>query len=191
MFTDEEMQELQKELHKLADRYEISESLKLTFQIDPQLAIIPERKFSLRSEKLARKALKIQTESQHIPRTIKLKIENLTRPVPLPVNQSTQIPERLKQQIFSERIMSDNNQATNTEIMLYLSNQSLIAPLSELQQKIYEYLIKNHLKKSGREMPDFLKDEITLSEYENQELIRMRNYLFEKTENYISKQCLL
>jgi len=77
VFTDEEMQELQKELLKLAEKFEISESLKLTFQIDPQLAIIPERKFSLRDEKAFRKAYLDSPASREFPFFLKMHINKL------------------------------------------------------------------------------------------------------------------
>lgn len=112
-------------------------------------------------------------------------LQIISRPIiVMPGYEDLKIPEDIKSQIMTERMilgMQKIETATDTETMWYLSSASLIAPLDHEWTQYYMHLFRLWCDKTNRELPDFVADEISLSEYEQSQLNRLKDWLYKKS----------
>lgn len=72
--------------------------------------------------------------------------------------------------------------ATDTEAMVFLSNLSLEAPLSQDYTEIFLYVATTELKRAGREIPDDIKVE-KLSDYRLSLLDHLKHEIYKRKIN--------
>ena len=100
------------------------------------------------------------------------------------------IPENIHTQILIERLILARNQerlATETETLWYLSTASLMFPLDNNWYNIFMYLTRRWLIKTKKELPDFLKENIVLEKYmEENELYKLRAWIYRKGMEHIN-----
>ena len=104
-----------------------------------------------------------------------------------------QPPENLRQDIQVARLLQcakHENMATEEEAMWYISTASLVAPLDHDWYEIYMYLCRKWLIKKNKELPDFLKEPITLSNSGIQEndLANLRHWIYKKQVEHVTEK---
>jgi hypothetical protein len=108
-----------------------------------------------------------------------------TRPIIVwPGYQDMAIPPDIRSRITTERLryaMVDERSATEEEAMWYISTASLINPLGYHWTNIFMYLTRRFLKKEGRELPDFLRNNIVLDDFEERQLKEIRDWIYRKS----------
>jgi len=106
-----------------------------------------------------------------------------------PTMESMPIPADVSARIKIERlveVMRHSKQASDTEAMWYISTVSLLHPLDRHWTNIYMYLTRKFLLAEGRELPDFLKEEIRLDRYmEAQPLRRLKEWLYKRSIEHL------
>jgi len=106
------------------------------------------------------------------------------------------IPDDIKQQmpvIRMAQLMKEPDEfmelATDEEAMIYIMTASLVAPISHHWVRIYEYLTRKYMltwkKKQPEELPDFLKDEINLDDYEKGLLKDLKRWIRKKQIEHV------
>ncbi len=94
------------------------------------------------------------------------------------------IPEWLRTAIKEERLVYSTmgkEEAGDCECLAYLITASLVEPLSGEGYKAYMYFAAKVLKKRIQQLPDFLQDVEPLSEYDQQELKKLRVWLYNQS----------
>lgn len=99
------------------------------------------------------------------------------------------IPENVKNRISIERLvccMRNEEMASDVEAMWYISTASLTAPLDHHWTNIFMWLTREFVLFEGKDLPDFLQEEIVLGQYmEKDELNRLKRWLFKKSYEQI------
>lgn len=82
---------------------------------------------------------------------------------------------------------SDRKTASDLEALLYFNTASMAGPFSSQGYRTYFHLMHNYLRSKGwtfdTALP-FLKDYPTLSEYDRQELDRLKRWIFQQQKKY-------
>ena len=101
------------------------------------------------------------------------------------------IPDNIKHRISIERLLLVAKQepmASEVETMWYLSTASLRAPLGRDWVDIFLYLTRKFMLAQHKELLDFLREQIELNDLQEQDLKRLRNWLFERSFKQVHKR---
>jgi len=93
------------------------------------------------------------------------------------------IPKPIQESITIERLLMARQQeklATETETLWYLSTASLVAPFDRDWSEIMMYLCRKWLISRKKERPDFLKEQIVLTDLQERDLHNIRTWLYKK-----------
>jgi hypothetical protein len=90
-------------------------------------------------------------------------------------------PKTIVDRIRIERmtaILKKEEKATLTEALWYLSTLSFLGPLDHDSYKIMSYLTRDFCISTGKEMLDFLEEEIILNNTQDYDLQKLRNRIY-------------
>ena len=97
-----------------------------------------------------------------------------------------EVPENVLRDIRIQRLQQvlkgEEGEATDAEALAYLSSASMVAPMRSEWVRIYEYVFQRYLDWNGIPRPEFLREDIKLSKYEESELKRFRIWLWDQAE---------
>lgn len=95
-------------------------------------------------------------------------------------------PENVLRDIRIQRLQQvlkgEEGEATDAEALAYLSSASMVAPMHSEWVRIYEYIFQRYLDWNGIPRPEFLREDIRLSKYEESELGRLKRWLWDQAE---------
>ncbi|HDL15835.1 MAG TPA: hypothetical protein ENH28_06780 [Euryarchaeota archaeon] len=124
-----------------------------------------------------------KAESRFVHKLEKVLI-NLNRPIILHPGWM-EITDTLKKQISIERaeqILKGNfDEATDAEVMVYLSSASMVAPLPYEYANIYLYLFQKTMKRIEIEVPPDLLEVKNLTDYEEQLMKELKGWIWKKS----------
>ena len=109
---------------------------------------------------------------------------NFNRPIVLHPGWM-EIPDKLKKQISIERaeqILKGNlDEATDAEVLAYLSSASMATPLLQEYVNIYLYLFQKTMKQIEVEVPSDLLKVKNLTDYEKQLMNELNGWIWNKS----------
>jgi hypothetical protein len=137
-----------------------------------------------------------KTSTHDLNQQIKSTIYALTFPTVGHPMWLSAIPDEFKdkaQIIRMIQLMKDPDSflvySTDEEAMIYIMTASLVEPTSHNWAHIYEYLTRKYMlgwhKKKPEELPDFLKDEINLDDYEKGLLKDLKRWIRKKQIEHV------
>ena len=95
-----------------------------------------------------------------------------------------EIPDNIRSRILMDRLIlakTGEKLATEIETLWYISTASLANPLDHSWCNIMMYLTRKWIKAQGKEIPDFLREQIELEEIEEMDLHHLRSWLYKKS----------
>jgi len=111
--------------------------------------------------------------------------ESLSKPIVLHPGWR-EVPEHLIEEIMIQRRQQaergEKGEATDAEILAYLYTASLAAPMDHEYVNIYMHLLQKYLDQKKIERPDFLREDVELSEYEQGLLRELRRWIWSRAE---------
>jgi hypothetical protein len=111
-----------------------------------------------------------------------------TRPIVLPTH-NPYIGEQQKQEIIISRLLDLITATKNKELpkfcsdeeaLYYLSEASLVAPLSHDHFKIFLYLFRKWCIKYDKDLTDFVRQLVVLDEYQERQLYELKAWIKKK-----------
>ena len=119
-----------------------------------------------------------------MPAKAKKVLINFNRPIVLHPGWM-EIPYKLKKQISIERaeqILKGNpDEATDAEVLAYLSSSSMATPLLQEYVNIYLYLFQKTMKRIEIEVPSDLLKVKNLTDYEEQLMKELKCWIWNKS----------
>ena len=116
--------------------------------------------------------------------------ESLSKPIVLHPGWR-EVPEHLIEEIMIQRRQQaergEKGEATDAEILAYLYTASLAAPMDHEYVNIYMHLLQKYLDQKKIERPDFLREDVELSEYEQGLLRELRRWIWSRAERACKK----
>ena len=110
----------------------------------------------------------------------------------MPTMEDIPIPQDVLARIKIERlveVMKNSKQASDVEAMWYISTASLLAPLDSHWTNVYMYLTRKFLLTENKELPNFLKEDISLDKYmEERPLSRLKEWLYKKSKEALKQK---
>ncbi len=119
-----------------------------------------------------------------MPAKAKKVLINFNRPIVLH-SGGLEIPDKLKKQISIERaeqILKGNpDEATDAEVLAYLSSACMATPLPQEYVNIYMYFFQKFMKKISIEVPPDLLKVKNLTDYEEQLMKELKVWIWNKS----------
>lgn len=136
-----------------------------------------------------------KTSAHDLNQHIKSTIYALTFPIVAHPMWSS-VPDEFKdkaQIIRMIQLMKDPDSfleySTDEEAMIYIMTASMVAPIGHNWKHIYECLVRKYMlgwqKKKIEELPDFLKDEINLDDYQKGLLKDLKRWIRKKQIEHV------
>ena len=93
------------------------------------------------------------------------------------------IPENINTDILISRMkdtIRGNKLASKIETLWYISSCSLVAPLDHDFYNIMMFLTREWMIEKNKDLPDFLEEEIELTEIQEHDLFKLREWIYKK-----------
>jgi len=101
------------------------------------------------------------------------------------------VPDKVMGRIRIERLIiaaTQENMASETETMWYISTATLRAPIGRDWTDIFMYLTRKYMGALKLDPPDFLENQIILNELQESDLRNLRGWIFKRSMDEVKRR---